>query len=103
MPYGLETEFWQRLLQFITRNAKIREVILIGSRAKGNYRPGSDIDFVLKGDDLGFWDLPQLEDTLEEEFFPYKFHLIDGNKVTNAGLAAHIKDKGITVYRAQAA
>ncbi|WP_256681194.1 nucleotidyltransferase domain-containing protein [Pseudomonas sp. IC_126] len=49
---------------------KITEAILYGSRAKGCYRPGSDIDLTLKGNELSYQDLLDIELVLDACFCP---------------------------------
>jgi predicted nucleotidyltransferase len=41
MPYGLNKE---SIIGIFAQYDQIETVILYGSRAKGNYKPGSDID-----------------------------------------------------------
>jgi len=52
MKYGLEEILFKESKLFFLSFPEIDEVILYGSRAKGNYKPGSDIDLVIKGDQL---------------------------------------------------
>lgn len=47
----------------------IEQAVLYGSRAKGNYRPGSDIDLTLKGD-LSHRDLLNIELALDDLLLP---------------------------------
>ena len=47
---GLPAASIKAVQQVFHRYPGIRQAILYGSRAKGNFRPGSDIDLTLKGD-----------------------------------------------------
>lgn len=47
MEYGLTQETIRKITGIFSRHTDIEEVILYGSRAKGNYAPGSDIDMTL--------------------------------------------------------
>ena len=47
---GLPAATIGAIQQVFHRYPGIRQAILYGSRAKGNFRPGSDIDLTLKGD-----------------------------------------------------
>ena len=46
MSYGIKHEYLDEIIRIISRNRKVREIILFGSRSKGNPEPGSDIDRV---------------------------------------------------------
>ena len=47
--YGLPEETIAMIAAVFTRHPEVERVILYGSRAKGNYRSGSDIDLALQG------------------------------------------------------
>lgn len=60
----------------------ITKVLIYGSRAKENYRPGSDIDLTIVAPLLALTDLLKIEAEIEELMLPYKvdlslFHLIE--------------------------
>ena len=44
MAYGLTDTEMGKLLQVFAANERIDEVVLYGSRAKGTYKPFSDVD-----------------------------------------------------------
>lgn len=50
MKIRLKEETIHFILSVFKQFPEIEEVIIYGSRANGNYRAGSDIDFTLKGD-----------------------------------------------------
>ena len=53
MQYGLSDRTIDTLYAIFRKYSGIKQAILYGSRAKGNYRRGSDIDLTLKtGDDF---------------------------------------------------
>lgn len=54
---------------------KVSQAILYGSCAKGSYRPSSDIDLTLKGNELSYQDLLNIELTLDDLLMPYKIDL----------------------------
>lgn len=57
MPYGLTDIELQKLLEVFAQNGRIEQVILYGSRAKGNFKPFSDVDITLVGSELSRDDL----------------------------------------------
>lgn len=72
------------------------EVILFGSRAMGNFQPGSDIDICLKGpkdSDL----LYKILNEYDELYLPWKLGMVIWDKIENQDLREHIERVGIKV------
>lgn len=62
----------------------IEKAWLFGSRAMGNYKPGSDIDIAVMGTNISNHDILYAIDTLnEEEPIPFFIEIIDFNKIDN--------------------
>ena len=49
MKYGLKESVIQQISAILARHPQVNQAILYGSRAKGNYKHGSDIDLTLRG------------------------------------------------------
>jgi predicted nucleotidyltransferase len=49
MKFGLSNATLEKFHSVFSKYPEIEEVLIYGSRAKGNYREGSDIDITLKG------------------------------------------------------
>jgi predicted nucleotidyltransferase len=49
MTYGLKDTAVEQIQQVLSDYPDVQEAILYGSRAMGNYEPGSDIDLTLIG------------------------------------------------------
>ncbi|MEA1874173.1 MAG: nucleotidyltransferase domain-containing protein [Bacteroidota bacterium] len=77
---------------------QIVKAILYGSRAKGNYRNGSDIDLTLIGENLDLTTLLKIENELDDLFLPHKIDLSIFHKIENPDLTEHINRIGITFY-----
>lgn len=101
MPYGLTEKQLQEILAILTGNGKIRKVILYGSRAKGNFSPGSDIDPALMGDDLELNDIVDFEVKLDRLPMLNKVDLVICDKITEPALIEHIERVGIVVCQAE--
>lgn len=76
----------------------ILEVVLYGSRAKGTYRPESDIDLALVGveDDV---QAEAVADELEELPLPYRFDVKARSSIHYPPLEEHIARVGIILYQ----
>jgi predicted nucleotidyltransferase len=72
MMYGLKTETIHAIQEVLLTYPEVEKAILYGSRAKGNYRPGSDIDLTLTGETLNLTILQKIENELDDLLLPYK-------------------------------
>jgi len=88
--YGLKPEVIDNLLQVFQRYPKVEKVLIYGSRAMGNFRPGSDIDLTLKGKQLQWNDLQSIELEIDELLLPYKIDLSLYDQIDNQELIDHI-------------
>lgn len=77
----------------------MEKVVLYGSRAKGNHRPGSDIDLTLIGDRLDLNTLGDLAARLDESSIPYQVDLSLWRQIDHAGLREHIERVGVVFYQ----
>ena len=98
MKYGLSERVLDQILSVFLSYTKVEKAILYGSRAKGNYRPGSDIDITLFGKGLTILDLHNLEIMLDELYLPYSFDLSIFEKLQNEDLIDHINRVGKVMF-----
>ncbi len=94
--YALPDTTIQKLQTLFSRYPQIHEVILFGSRAKGEAKKGSDIDLALKGENITFDLLREIEVKIDDLDIPYRIDLIDYNTIENEALKEHIDTIGIT-------
>lgn len=94
--FGLSERTIKELLQYFKTKSEIEKVLIFGSRAKGNYRNGSDIDFaVWKEQSL---DTSTIAFELDELPTPYKFDVIDYNNLSHEGMKNSIDRDGKIFY-----
>lgn len=98
MPYGLTDKELQTLQTLFAANAHIEQAILYGSRAKGNYKPFSDVDIVLTGEELTRIDINRLYAAIDESSLPYKFDISLFASLKTPELIEHIERVGIVIY-----
>jgi len=96
--YGLIETDLQDIVAVFESNARISSVILFGSRAKGTYNPGSDIDLALKGNNLDLNDVLEASVQLEELFLGFKFDLIIYDRIKEDALRKHIDTSGKILF-----
>ena len=64
--YGLSDETVKDLCSVFACYDNIEKVLLFGSRAKGNFREGSDIDLALFGKDITFSQILDIKVRIED-------------------------------------
>ncbi|MDD3012364.1 MAG: nucleotidyltransferase domain-containing protein [Candidatus Gastranaerophilales bacterium] len=97
MEFGLTGKTITILKNFFSKFNEIEEVKIYGSRAKGNYRKGSDIDFALYGN-IDFRLLSKINGEIDELPTPYKYDITDYKTIENQDLKEHIDRVGKTFY-----
>jgi predicted nucleotidyltransferase len=93
--HGLDQKTVTSLLSVLSQNENIDKIVLYGSRAKGNYKVGSDIDLTLIAPKLTLTDLFKLETEIDDLLLPYKVDLSLFHKIENQDLIDHIRRVGI--------
>lgn len=96
---GIDDTSLQKITSLFSKYPVIKEVILFGSRAKGNFREGSDIDLALKGQAINSTLLTQIELEYDKLYLPWKLDLIIHDTIQNADLKDHIQRVGISLYQ----
>lgn len=95
--FGLEARHIEAINTCFTHYQNIEQVVVYGSRAKGNYRKSSDIDLTVIGD-LSYSELLKLENELDDLLLPYKIDLSLHRQISNTDLIAHIDRVGKLFY-----
>jgi predicted nucleotidyltransferase len=99
MKYGLIDRDFIHINAAIRELPEIEEVILFGSRAKGNYKTGSDVDLAIKGDRLTYEITARFADCLNEEKpLPYFFDVVHYEAIAELMLKTHIDRVGVNLY-----
>lgn len=97
LKYGLSGNELEKVIRLIGQNRKVDKVILFGSRAKGNFQNGSDIDLALKGKNLNLDDILNLSIDFDHLDLPYKYDLVIYDRIKDPALVEHINRVGIVL------
>lgn len=73
--FGLNEQSIRVITDILKKYPEIEQAIIYGSRAKGNYRIGSDVDLTFKGPNLNQSILGKIRLDLEDSSLPYLFDL----------------------------
>ncbi len=97
--YGLSAHTMAAIAAVLTHFPQVEHAILHGSRARGNFRPGSDIDLCLEGTGLAVPLLFKIAHALDNLLLPYKIDLSIHEQIDHPELLAQIERLGISFYR----
>lgn len=103
MKFGLKEQDLMFVIKTMEKFSEIEKAAIFGSRAKGNYKPGSDIDIAIFGEDVCFDTISKLHTILEDESpMPYFFDIFDYTHSDSEDLKAHVDRVGKTIYEKNA-
>jgi uncharacterized protein len=98
MNLGLPENTCMIIHAILKQNPAVEKAVIYGSRAKGNYKNGSDIDLTLFGNALEYKTLSAIAWALDESDIPYTVDLSLFNTIENAALREHIERVGVVFY-----
>ncbi len=97
--FGLKQRTIAAIQNVFAQHPDIEQAVLYGSRAKGNYRPGSDIDLTLFGEALTYAQFNRIETEIDDLLLPYSVDLSLYSQIDNADLLDHIQRVGQLFYQ----
>jgi predicted nucleotidyltransferase len=100
--FGLPDHAVEKMRAVFSKHPGVERVVLYGSRAKGNYKNGSDIDLTVMGD-IAFRELLHIDTELDDLLLPWMIDISLFNQIHNPDLIAHISRVGAVFYEADEA
>lgn len=100
MKFGLSDSVIQELQDVFRRHANIEKVLIFGSRAKGCYRAGSDIDLAVVGKGIDYNQLLTILCEIDDLGLLYSIDLIDYHSKAGTPIGDHINRVGQVFYSA---
>lgn len=97
--FGLSEKIIILLTEFFQKQPEIETVIIFGSRATGNFKNSSDIDFAIIGKDINFKFIQHISSEIDELSTPYMYDIVDYNTITNDKLRENIDNFGKIFYQ----
>ena len=99
MKFGLDEKVVKDIVSILEKYSEVERACIFGSRARGDYRKGSDIDIALFGENLTFQLNTKIYFEIDDLYLPYKIDLINFNSL---GEDDKIKDsilkEGVEIY-----
>lgn len=95
--FGLDRDTIDLIKKLFQTFEKVEKVKIFGSRAKGNFKNSSDIDFALYGE-INEKLILHIASELDELPTPYKFDIVNYNDIDNENLKQSIDEFGKIFY-----
>jgi predicted nucleotidyltransferase len=95
--FGLPDKTINMINEIFTRYRGIEKVVIYGSRARGDYRNGSDIDLTIYGD-ISHDDKVHISELIYDLPIPYTCDLSIFSHIKNGNLTEHIERIGQVFY-----
>jgi uncharacterized protein len=93
--FGLPESTIEKISAVLVKFPQVHQAVVYGSRAKGNYKNGSDIDLTLEV-------MYQIASQLDELLLPYTIDLAIFAQLTDLDFIEHIQRVGVVFYERQA-
>ncbi len=98
--FDITDKSYQLSIDTFSKYPEVEQVILFGSRAKGNYKKGSDIDLTIKGRGCKSETALHISAILNEELpIPYHVDVINYDSLKHKDLKDHIDRVGVVFFR----
>jgi predicted nucleotidyltransferase len=99
MRFGLSDETITKIESVLSHYPQIEEAVIYGSRAKGTFKNGSDIDIALVGDRMDVSLINRIAGELDDLLLPYTFDISSLCQIDNPALRDHIDRVGMVFFR----
>lgn len=100
LRFGLKETTIQKICGVFAKYPQVEKAVLYGSRSKGNYKTGSDIDLTLiGGEDLTLKVLYRIMDEIDDLLLPYTTDLSIFNNISDPDVIDHIQRVGVVFYQ----
>ncbi len=97
--FGLDEKVIEEIVKVIANYAEVEKAVIFGSRARGDYRDGSDIDIALFGNSLTHSINTNIFYEIDNLYIVYKVDLINFNSLEKEDkLKENILREGVEIY-----
>ena len=97
--YGISKKIWYLLLKTCFSHPQVVQLVLYGSRARGDYRSGSDIDIAIDAPLMTDSEFSQLWNQLDDLPIIFSLDIVHLQRLENQKLLDAIRDEGIYIPR----
>lgn len=95
MMFGMKDSWVEQIQQVLRKYDTVQRAVIFGSRAKGTFKQGSDVDLALEGESLDRSTVMEIYDELEEEtLVPLFFDVVHLNSLPEGRFRENIVRHG---------
>ena len=99
LRFGLKETAIEKICAVLAKYPQVDKAVIYGSRAKGNYKNGSDIDLTLHGgSDLTLNILYKITEEIDDLLLPYTMDLSIFSQLSDPDFIEHIQRVGVVFY-----
>jgi predicted nucleotidyltransferase len=102
MRFGIDAKILKSIASVFARHPSIVEARVYGSRARGDFKPGSDLDIALFAPELSFDEFLRVRGELDDLPCLYTLDTVHLDDLKNEGLRKAIRADGQAFYARQA-
>ena len=97
--FGISEKSFQLIIDTLSEFDAVDSAVIFGSRAKGNFTKGSDVDIAVRGGNLQATVVMDISARLNEVIpIPYSIDVIASQFLENKNLIDHIERVGVVFY-----
>ena len=97
--FGLKEKVIEEIVNILKKYPEVDKAVIFGSRARNDYRKGSDIDICLFGDKLTNSINTKIFYDIDDLYLIYKIDLINFNTLSeDDNLRKNILNEGVEIY-----
>ena len=99
LKFGLEEDKIEKIINIMKKYPEIESAKIFGSRARGDYRKGSDIDIAVFGKKITTTIHTNIFFEIEDLYLPYMIDLINFDSLDDKNkIKENILKEGIEIY-----
>jgi predicted nucleotidyltransferase len=96
--FGLTERDMQTLVSIFQKYSEVKSVYLFGSRAKGTFKPGSDVDLAVMNEGVSDKTIRAIKAAFEESTLPYSVDVAHLAAIEHRELKEHVSRVGVEIY-----
>lgn len=98
LSFGLSEKTLSSLRAYFASVPEVEQVILYGSRARGDYHKGSDIDLMLIGSNITPRLLSKMDMEIDDLLLPYFIQITDRKEILDARFLEVVEKEGVVFW-----
>lgn len=94
--FGLSQEISKSIIDVVAQFPQVQQLLIFGSRARGDFRPESDIDLAVVAPDMSLAEFSQLATAIDNLDIVFGVDVVHADTLKNTTLLAHIQRDGVS-------